>query len=143
VVLWARQGKLGDRSALGQGEGRRAAAAVARVQRVDPIQVAVVEHVADPVGLVKVTWAIWPTSMPCADSSTIWARRQVTTDPVDRRTIRSSRLPSSLLISRTRTRLPPKAPPDDPMSPGVSTRMPPSARPAISTKQGQRCRPRH
>jgi hypothetical protein len=72
VVLWARQAKLLDRSALGQGEGRRAAAAVARVQR--------------------------------ADSSTIWARRQVTTDPELRRTIRSSRLPSSLLICRTRTR---------------------------------------
>src|SRR4029434_3129290 len=62
-------------------------------------------------GLVKVTWAIWATSMPWALSSTIWARRQVTTDPVDRRTMRSSRLPSWLLIARTRTRsatLPPR-----------------------------------
>ena len=43
-------GELLDRSALGQGEGRRAAAAVARVQRVEPVEVEVVHHVADPVG---------------------------------------------------------------------------------------------
>jgi hypothetical protein len=55
-------------------------------------------------GLVKVTWAIIATSMAWALSSTIWARRQVTTDPELRRTIRSSRLPSWLVISRTRTR---------------------------------------
>src|SRR4051794_29952084 len=42
--------------------------------------------------------------MPCAESSTICARRQVTTDPELRRTIRSSRLPSSLLMARTCTR---------------------------------------
>src|SRR5215217_4896332 len=42
--------------------------------------------------------------MPCADSSTICARRQVTTEPEPRRTIRSSRLPSSLPISRSSTR---------------------------------------
>jgi hypothetical protein len=40
MVLWTRQGELLDRSPLGQGEGRWAAAAVARVQRVEPIQVA-------------------------------------------------------------------------------------------------------
>src|SRR5829696_8248145 len=51
--------------------------------------------------------------MPCPDSSTICARRQVTTDPLDRRTIRSSRLPSSLLISRTRTRSAIAAPGED------------------------------
>ena len=54
--------------------------------------------------LVKATFAIAGTSMPCADSSTIWARRQVTTDPVPRRTIRSKRRPSSSSISRTRSR---------------------------------------
>ena len=42
--------------------------------------------------------------MPYADHSTICARRQVTTDPDPRRTIRFRRLPSSSLISRTRTR---------------------------------------
>jgi len=41
--------------------------------------------------LVNVTFAIPATSMPCADSSTICARRQVTTNPADRRTIRSNR----------------------------------------------------
>src|SRR4051794_9659594 len=41
--------------------------------------------------------------MPCAESSTICARRQVTTDPVPRRTMRNSRIPSSLLIGRTCT----------------------------------------
>ncbi|MFF5490324.1 hypothetical protein [Streptomyces virginiae] len=50
------------------------------------------------------TSAIFATGMRWADSSTIWARRQVTTDPVPRRTIRSSRLPSSSSISRTCTR---------------------------------------
>lgn len=53
--------------------------------------------------LVKLTFAIAATSMPWADSSTICARRQVTTDPESRRTVRNSRLPSSLVISRTRT----------------------------------------
>ena len=54
--------------------------------------------------LVNATSAIWPTGMPWADSSTICARRQVTTDPLPRRTIRSNRCPSSSSISRTRTR---------------------------------------
>ena len=54
--------------------------------------------------LVNVTFAIAATCMPCADSSTICARRQVTTDPVPRRMIRSSRRPSSSSISRTRRR---------------------------------------
>lgn len=54
--------------------------------------------------LVNDTSAIFATGMPCADSSTIWARRQVTTDPVPLRMIRGSRLPSASSISRTRTR---------------------------------------
>jgi hypothetical protein len=54
--------------------------------------------------LVKASLAIWATLIPCADHSTICARRQVTTDPDPRRTIRFRRLPSSSLISRTRTR---------------------------------------
>ena len=48
--------------------------------------------------------AIAGTSIPCADSSTICARRQVTTDPLPRRTIRTSCCPSSSSISRTRSR---------------------------------------
>jgi len=35
------------------------------------------------------------TSIPCTDKSTICARRHVTTEPDERRTIRSSLLPSS------------------------------------------------
>jgi hypothetical protein len=62
-----------------------------------------VQHVADRSVLVKVTSAILATGMPWAESNTICARRQVTTDPVLRRTMRSSRSPSSLLISRTCT----------------------------------------
>jgi hypothetical protein len=53
---------------------------------------------------VKVTSAILPTGIRCADSNTICARRQVTTNPLERRTIRSSRSPSSSLIERTCTR---------------------------------------
>ncbi len=45
--------------------------------------------------LVNVTSATLATAMPWADNSTICARRQVTTDPVPRRTIRTSRRPSS------------------------------------------------
>jgi hypothetical protein len=54
--------------------------------------------------LVKATFAIAGTAMPWAESSTIWARRQVTTDPLPRRMIRSSRWPSSSSIPRTRRR---------------------------------------
>jgi hypothetical protein len=50
--------------------------------------------------LVKATFAIPATSMRWAKSSTICARRQVTTDPLPRRTIRSKRRPSSSSISR-------------------------------------------
>ncbi|KUL44567.1 hypothetical protein ADL12_05155 [Streptomyces regalis] len=38
--------------------------------------------------LVHVTVAVLSTGMPCAESSTVWARRQVTTEPVPRRMIR-------------------------------------------------------
>jgi hypothetical protein len=51
---------------------------------------------------VNATLAIWVMSIPCAESSTICARRHVTTDPEQRRTIRNSRLPSSFANSRTR-----------------------------------------
>lgn len=51
---------------------------------------------------VNANGAICGTAMPWADHNTTWARRHVTTDPSPRRTIRSSRLPSSLVISRTR-----------------------------------------
>ena len=47
--------------------------------------------------LVNATFAIAATFMPCADSSTICARRQVTTDPLPRRTIRARRCPAPAL----------------------------------------------
>ncbi len=72
--------------------------------------------------------------MPCADHSTICARRHVTTDPLPRRTIRFRRLPSSSLISRTRTR---RAIPDS-MPRSTSAGIPEGRR-----KQGKRRRLRH
>ncbi|MGZ6961456.1 MAG: hypothetical protein ACXVLM_17300, partial [Ilumatobacteraceae bacterium] len=53
---------------------------------------------------MNATLAIAGTSIACADSNTICARRHVTTDPDDRRTIDNNRRPSSIEISRTRTR---------------------------------------
>ena len=55
-------------------------------------------------GLVNAAFAIATTSMPWADSSTICARRHVTTEPELRRTTRSSRFPSSFDRLRTRNR---------------------------------------
>ncbi len=54
--------------------------------------------------LANVTSTICRTAMPWADSNTLCALRQVTTEPLLRRTIRSSWLPSSLPIGRTHTR---------------------------------------
>ena len=53
---------------------------------------------------MNVTSAVFATGMPCADSNTICARRQVTTEPLPLRMIRSRRVSSSSLILRTRTR---------------------------------------
>lgn len=50
-----------------------------------------------PATRARLTFVIAAASMPCADNNTICARRQVTTEPELRRTIRSSRLPSSLV----------------------------------------------
>ena len=66
------------------------------------------------------TLAISATSMPWADSSTIWARRQVTTDPDARRTMRSSRFPSSSETSRPQAF--PRHHTSDPLTPS-QTRM--------------------
>jgi hypothetical protein len=54
-------------------------------------------------GSVNTTSEILGGLMPWADSKTICARRQVTTEPVPRRTIRNSRLPSPGLSSRSPT----------------------------------------
>src|SRR5262249_56141207 len=50
------------------------------------------------------TGALLVAATRCAANSTICARRHVTIEPLVRRIIRSSRLPSSLLISRSSTR---------------------------------------
>jgi hypothetical protein len=104
VIGRAGQRNLFDPGPLLGGELRGPATGVAGAERVEPVGVEVWITSRTRSGLVKVTFAIAATSMPCADSSTICARRQVTTDPLERRTMRSSRLPSSLLISRTCTR---------------------------------------
>jgi hypothetical protein len=85
--------------ALSQIELRRPAAGVAGLSESNPSALKLCSTSRTRSGLVKVTVAIAGTSMPCADSSTICARRQVTTEPEPRRTVRSSRLPSSLVIS--------------------------------------------
>ena len=103
VVGRAGQGDLFDLASLGQGEGRRPPAGVTREQRVEAVLVEVVQHGADPVRRSEGHLDDLGHVHPWALSSTIWALRQVTTDPEDRRTIRSSRLPSSLVIARTRT----------------------------------------
>jgi len=81
-----------------------AATAIARVEAVEPVGVKLWITSRTRSSLVNVTSAIFGAGMPCADNSTTCARRHVTTDPDSRRTIRSSRFPSSLLISRTWTR---------------------------------------
>jgi hypothetical protein len=74
------------------------------VERTETIGVEVVDHVTDPV-LAGERHLRDPGHVHArADSSTICARRQVTTDPLPRRTISTSRRPSSSSISRTRTR---------------------------------------
>jgi hypothetical protein len=93
VVLRAAERQPLDLLALGEGERRRPTASVTRVQRVEPVGVEVVDDIADPV-LVKVTSAIRGAGMPWAASRIMWARRQVTTEPLLRCTMRSSRLPS-------------------------------------------------
>jgi hypothetical protein len=51
-IMVDRPGQRGllDLAPLDEGEGGRAAAGIARIQRVEPIEVEVVQHIADPVG---------------------------------------------------------------------------------------------
>jgi len=101
------RGGLGDPLELapfGQRERFRPTALVPGIERGEAVGVGGVEHVPGRSGLVKAASATFATGMPCADSSTVWARRQGTTDPVLLWMIRSSRLPSPSSISRTRTR---------------------------------------
>jgi hypothetical protein len=67
-----------------------------------PVDVEVADHIVDPVLAGKRDPR--DRGHVHAGSSTIWAPRQVTTDPLPRRMIRTSRWPSSSSISRTRSR---------------------------------------
>jgi hypothetical protein len=75
-------GDLLDLPLSAQDKLRRSAALVLRVQETEAIGIEVADYVADPVLAGKLTFAIPVTSIPWADSSTICARRQVTTDPL-------------------------------------------------------------
>jgi hypothetical protein len=97
-------GELLDLPPLTKGELRRMAALVLRIKGAEPSALKFPITSQTRSSLVKATLAIAGTSIPCADSSTICARRQVTTDPLPRRTIRISCCPSSSSISRTRSR---------------------------------------
>ena len=74
-----------------------AAALVFRVQRGEPVSVEVADHIRTRSWPVNATAATAATPMPWADSSTICARRQVTTDPRARRMIRASQMPALTL----------------------------------------------
>jgi hypothetical protein len=49
VILWSAQGELFDLASLRQGERGGTATAIARVQRIEAVEVEVVDHVPDPV----------------------------------------------------------------------------------------------
>jgi hypothetical protein len=59
----------------------------------NPSAFEVADHIPDRSSLVAATLAIAATPMPWANSSTICVRRQVTTYPLPRRIIRTSRRP--------------------------------------------------
>jgi hypothetical protein len=94
MVLWTRQRDLLDLPALGQGEGGGPATAVAGYSESNPSRLKLWSTSRTRSSLVNVTWAILGAGIRWAASRTICARRQVTTEPLLRRTIRSSRLPS-------------------------------------------------
>ena len=98
-----RLGDLLDLPPLRKGELRQAPAFVFRYSDPNPSALKLRITSRTRSSLVNATLAIAAASMPWAESSTICARRQVTTDPLPRRTIRTSRRPSSS-ISRTRSR---------------------------------------
>jgi hypothetical protein len=99
VILRTSQRDRLDRLTLGQRERRRPPTGVLRVQRLEGVVVEVVSTARTRSSEMNTTLAIYLTSIAWADSNTICARRHVTTDPDDRRTILRSRWPSSFLIS--------------------------------------------
>ena len=96
------QRRLRRLPSLGQGEGRRSAARILGAEGSNPSSLKLCRTALTRSGEVKATMAIWATYIPWAESNTIWALRHRTIEPDERRTIWSRRLPSSLLISRTR-----------------------------------------
>jgi hypothetical protein len=94
-------GDLLDLPALGQSELRRPTTLVPRIKRGEATGVELWITSRTRSSLVNATFAIPATSMPCAESNTICARRHVTTEPLPRRTMRARRRPSSSSISRT------------------------------------------
>ena len=94
MVLWAAERELLDLLALGEGERGWAPTPVAGYNDSNPSALKLWITSRTRSSLVKVTLAIWGTGILWAASRTICARRQVTTEPLLRRTIRSNRLPS-------------------------------------------------
>jgi hypothetical protein len=144
-IMVDRPGQRGllDLAPLDEGEGGRAAAGIARIQRVEPIEVEVVQHIADPVG---------------AGEGHLGDHRDVHGLGAEQDHLRpppghhrpgaaphDTQQPVALLIGDVPHPDPLGHPAslNDPMSPGVSTRMPWSVRPASSSQPGQRCRPQH
>ena len=94
-----------DLLALRQRESARPAAPVTRIERVEAVPVEVVDHLADRVRVGEHDLGDprpAASAAPPATRSAPAARSPPS--PTPRRTIRSSRLPSSLLISRSSTR---------------------------------------
>jgi len=87
VVDRTAEGDLLGLPTLGQGERRGPAACVLGTSESNPSSLKFWSTARTRSGEVNATWAIWATSMPWADSRTIWALHHVTTDPEDRQTI--------------------------------------------------------
>jgi hypothetical protein len=87
------RGDLLDLPPLRKGELRRPAAFVLGYSELNPSAWKLWITSRTRSSLVNATFAIPATSMPWAGNSTICARRQVTTGPLSRRTIRTKRRP--------------------------------------------------
>jgi hypothetical protein len=86
----------------------------------NPSRLQVVQHITDPVGAGEADPGDLGDVHGLAATQHHLGPPPGHTDPELRRTIRSSRLPSWLVMSRTRTRSATLPPRNDPTSPGVS-----------------------